>query len=93
MSLNNLDRGFSLHVTITIDPSNIDAFLSAFQPCYEAVVAEPDCTYFEVFHSLDEPGVFRFVENWTKSPEWFREVRYFASASHIAGCTSDTNIA
>jgi quinol monooxygenase YgiN len=68
------DRGFSLHVTITVDPSNIDAFLAAFRPCYEAVTAEPDCTYFEVFHSLDEPGVFRFVENWSKSPEWFREV-------------------
>lgn len=66
--------GFSLHVTITIDPSNISAFLAAFRPCYEAVVAEPDCTYFEVFHSLDDPGVFRFVENWSKDPKWFQEV-------------------
>lgn len=66
--------GFSLHVTITVDPANIAAFLAAFRPVYEAVVAEPDCTYFEVFHSIDEPGVFRFVENWSKDPQWFKEV-------------------
>ncbi|UKZ76910.1 hypothetical protein TrVFT333_004625 [Trichoderma virens FT-333] len=65
--------GFSLHVTITIDPANISAFLAAFRPVYKAVVAEPDCTYFEVFHSLEEPGVFRFVENWSKDPQWFKE--------------------
>jgi quinol monooxygenase YgiN len=70
------ERGLSLHVTITIDPSDIGRFLAAFKPCYESVVAEPDCTFFEVFHSLDEPGVFRFVENWTKSQEWFLEVSY-----------------
>lgn len=68
-------RGFSLHVNITIDPSNMDEFLAALKPCYEAVVAEPHCTYFEVFHSQDAPGAFRFVENWTESKEWFLEVR------------------
>jgi quinol monooxygenase YgiN len=86
MTSDNLNRGFSLHVTITVDPSNIDDFLAAFRPCYEAVVAEPDCTYFEVFHSLDEPGVFRFVENWRKSPEWFREVGNCDPALYISGC-------
>ncbi|OAQ60544.1 antibiotic biosynthesis monooxygenase domain-containing protein [Pochonia chlamydosporia 170] len=72
-SINLPERGFSLHVNITIDPSNVDAFLAAFRPVYEAVVAEPDCSFFEVFYSLDEPGVFRFVENWNKSREWFLE--------------------
>lgn len=78
-SINLPERGFSLHVNITIDPSNVDAFLAAFRPVYEAVVAEPDCSFFEVFYSLDEPGVFRFVENWNKSREWFLEVSSFLS--------------
>lgn len=78
------ERGFSLHVTITIDPSDVESFIAAFRPCYEAVVAEPDCRFFEVFYSLDEPGVFRFVENWTKSKEWFMEVSYCPSIQDIA---------
>lgn len=62
-------------MNITIDPSNIGAFLTALKPVYEALVSEPNCTYFEVFHSLEEPGAFRFVENWDQTKEWFLEVR------------------
>ena len=75
-SFQSQERGFSLHVTITVAPSHIDAFLAAFRPCYDAVTAEPECTYFEIFHSLEEPGMFRIVENWTQSPQWFQEVWY-----------------
>ncbi|KAK4059006.1 hypothetical protein Trihar35433_11267 [Trichoderma harzianum] len=67
--------GFSVHVTITIDPTNTSAFLTAFRRIYEIVAAEPECTYFEVFQSLEEPGVFRFVENWSKDVQWFKEVQ------------------
>ncbi|KAL7904766.1 hypothetical protein GGI35DRAFT_194646 [Trichoderma velutinum] len=67
--------GFSVHVTITIDPANTTAFLAAFRRIYEIVAAEPECTYFEVFQSLEEPGVFRFVENWSKDVQWFKEVQ------------------
>ena len=67
-------HGISLQVSITVAPENIDKFLAALKPCYDAVTAEPDCTFFEVFHDMDTPGHFRFVENWSKSKEWFLKV-------------------
>lgn len=73
-SPNYVFHGISVHVSITVAPSDIDAFLLALKPVYDAVTAEPECTYFEVFHSLEEPGAFRFVENWSRSKEWFIEV-------------------
>ena len=64
-------HGFSLHVDITIAPENVNKFFEAFRPTYELVTAEPECTYFELFHEADNPGHFRIVESWSKSKEWF----------------------
>ncbi|KAF2751192.1 hypothetical protein M011DRAFT_473700 [Sporormia fimetaria CBS 119925] len=63
-------KGISLHVEITVAPENVDKFLEALKPCYEAVIAEEKCTFFEVFHSAENPGVFKFVENWDATVEW-----------------------
>ena len=62
-------HGISLHVNITVAPENVDKFLAAFKTCFDAVTAEPECTFFEVFHDVDNPGDFRFVENWSKDKE------------------------
>ena len=64
-------HGVSLHVDITVAPENVDKFLGLLKPCFELVVAEPECTFFEVFHDTENPGRFRFVENWSKDKEWF----------------------
>ena len=68
-------NGTSLHVTVTVAPENIDKFLAAFKACFDAVTAEPECTYFEVFQDSDTPGRFKWVENWSKDKEWFFKVR------------------
>jgi quinol monooxygenase YgiN len=68
--------GFVLLVKIFIDPSNTDAFLKAFKPCYDAVIAEPECKFFEVAISTDVPGQFTFWEGWTIGKEEFMEVRF-----------------
>lgn len=62
-------HGISLHVNITVAPENVDKSLTAFKTCFDAVTAEPECTFFEVFHNADNPGNFRFVENWSKNKE------------------------
>lgn len=62
-----------LHVTIQIDPSNVEVFLKELRPVWAACCREPECLYFEVAHSPTEPGLFRFVEVWTKDKEWFLE--------------------
>lgn len=58
-----------------IDPGNIEAFLSALRPLWNAVCREKECLFFEVIHSPEEPGNFRFIEVWTKDPKWFFETQ------------------
>jgi hypothetical protein len=70
--------GISLHVKITVAPENVEKFLEALKPAYDAVVAEPECTFFQVLHNQDEPGVFKFVENWDADLEWIMNVRNFS---------------
>lgn len=56
--------GFSLHVTAYINPADVPRFFELYKPVYEAVIAEPECRFFEVYQSPDEPGTIRWVENW-----------------------------
>ncbi|CAI7625717.1 unnamed protein product [Penicillium pancosmium] len=63
--------GLSLHVTVHIDPANVPRFFELFKPVYEAVIAEPECRFFEVYQSPTDPGTVRWVENWAASTEWF----------------------
>lgn len=67
-------ESFSLHVRITIAPENVPAFLEALKPAYDAVIAEPNCTSFEVYQSPEEPGVIKFVEHWNATKEWMMTV-------------------
>ncbi len=74
-------HGISLHVSVTVAPENADKFLAAFKPCFDAVTAEPECTFFEVYRDADTPGRFMWVENWSKDKEWFFKVSVFFTAA------------
>ncbi|KAI1196502.1 hypothetical protein F5X97DRAFT_325333 [Nemania serpens] len=63
--------GMSLHVTVYIDPLNVIAFFDAFKPVFEKVTAEPECLFFEVYQDPEAPGTISWVENWSKSIDWF----------------------
>ncbi|KAL1868132.1 hypothetical protein Daus18300_006114 [Diaporthe australafricana] len=65
----------SVHVTITIDPSNNEAFLEALKPSFEAVKKEPLNASIEVFQDAMKPGAFRIVENWNASIEYMHDVQ------------------
>ncbi|KAH8602389.1 hypothetical protein B0O99DRAFT_499742 [Bisporella sp. PMI_857] len=54
----------SVHITITVAPENVDKFLEALRPTFEAVTREPLNTFFEVYHDPKKPGVFKLVEHW-----------------------------
>lgn len=69
----------SIHVTITIDPSNNEAFLEALKPTFEAVKKEPLNASIEVFQDAMKPGAFRIVENWNTSIDYMHDVRNFAT--------------
>ncbi|RFU27615.1 hypothetical protein B7463_g8743, partial [Scytalidium lignicola] len=57
------------------DPKDRDAFLHLFTPMYHTVAAEPECAYFITGEKIDEPGVFRWTEAWTKDYDWFMNVQ------------------
>ncbi|CAG8949538.1 hypothetical protein HYFRA_00007770 [Hymenoscyphus fraxineus] len=67
--------GLSLEVTVTIAPENVPKFFESFKPAYEAVIAEPECTFFEVFIDPDQPGVIHWVEGWKKDKMWLLGVQ------------------
>ncbi len=66
-------HGITFHVTYKIDPSNVDKFVSALRPAWEAIAKEPECIYFDVFRSASEPGTFRLVEVWNKDSTWIED--------------------
>ncbi|KAI1467860.1 uncharacterized protein F4812DRAFT_459144 [Daldinia caldariorum] len=66
-------KGFSLHVTVHIAPENVEKFLASFKPVFDVVTAEPECLFFEVYKSAEEPGKLSWVENWSKDVQWFLE--------------------
>src|SRR5688500_2050766 len=66
---------FSFHVKYQVAPENVENFLAALKPVYDLVTVEPNCIFFEVYRSAEEPGLFRFVENWNATMEWLMNVR------------------
>ncbi|KAF2676953.1 hypothetical protein K458DRAFT_424314 [Lentithecium fluviatile CBS 122367] len=66
----------SVHITLHIDPTKLDTFFEVVRTTYDAVTAEPENIFFEVYQSADKPGVFRFVEHWNASMEWMTNVCY-----------------
>lgn len=67
-------HGLSLHISVTVAPENVDKYLASFKTCFDAVVAEPECTFFELFANAETPGHFKWVENWSKDKEWLLKV-------------------
>ncbi|OCL10314.1 hypothetical protein AOQ84DRAFT_289535 [Glonium stellatum] len=65
----------SLHIKITVAPENGEKFLAALKPVFEKVVAEPECTYFEVFQNPETPGAFCLVQNWNCTKQEMIEVQ------------------
>jgi hypothetical protein len=82
------------HSTFPINPSpnpnththSHPTVLAALKPAYEAVIAEPENTFFEVFQNPANAGEFRFVEHWNASVEWFMNVRVEGWALGYGGC-------
>lgn len=66
--------GISFHLTFTVAPGNADEFLRRSRSIFDLVAAEPECEYFEVFQSPEQPGRFRVVEHWSRDKDWFMKV-------------------
>jgi quinol monooxygenase YgiN len=73
-AMSSEDIQVSLHVKITIAPENVDKFFEYMKPAYDAVCAEKECTYFEIYHNPNVPGELKWIENWTASMDWLMGV-------------------
>lgn len=78
----------SFHVTFHIDPSNVPAFFAALKPAYDAVTAEPECVFFEVYRSAETPGKIKFVENWDATLDWLKDVSFPLSLTSFVAYVS-----
>lgn len=63
----------TVFVTFHIRPAQIEEFKAAHRPVWAACAAEPQCLLFDVFQDPAKPGLFRFVEVWNESREWFEK--------------------
>ncbi|KAF9893978.1 hypothetical protein FE257_008949 [Aspergillus nanangensis] len=63
----------SLQITVCIAEENIPKFFEYFKPVYDKVIAEPACTFFELYQSQENPGEISWVENWSESQEWLMQ--------------------
>lgn len=71
------EQGVLLHITIFVETERAAEFFEHFKPVYDAVIAEPECTLFEVsIDSNTEPGItrIRFLEGWAASENWLMTV-------------------
>ena len=71
-----MGKQFALHVTIQVAPRDVEAFLEALRPCWAGCASEEENLFFDVFQDPKTPGLFRFVEVWSKDEKWFNEVQF-----------------
>lgn len=64
-------KSLTLFITLHVAPDNVEKLFEAHRPIWASVAAEPECLFFDVFRSMEEPGKVRFVEVWSKDRDWF----------------------
>ncbi|KAI1809096.1 hypothetical protein GGS20DRAFT_591054 [Poronia punctata] len=64
-------HGLSLHVSVSINATDLPTFFNAFTPVYKKVIAEPKCLFFELYQDPVNPGNITWVEDWAGNPDWF----------------------
>ncbi|OJJ07253.1 hypothetical protein ASPVEDRAFT_46604 [Aspergillus versicolor CBS 583.65] len=67
--------GISFHATVFIAEEDVDKFFEACRPVFDKIIAEPECTFFEIYQSPENSGEISWVENWSASVEWLMEVQ------------------
>ncbi|KAI1345088.1 hypothetical protein F5Y15DRAFT_410766 [Xylariaceae sp. FL0016] len=68
-------HSFPEGITVHVAPEDATRFLEAFKPVFDLVVAEPECLFFEVYRSAEEPGRISWVENWAADSQWLMDVQ------------------
>jgi quinol monooxygenase YgiN len=64
----------SIHVKVTVDPSNVKPFIAAFNRAKAVSIALPECLSSELYVNPNVPGQFKYVEDWHATLEWIMDV-------------------
>ena len=64
-----------LLVTVTIEPKDLNIYVTALKEIYHKSTAEPENFLYEVLWHENKPGVFTILEGWAKDIKWVEEVR------------------
>ncbi|KAF2026163.1 hypothetical protein EK21DRAFT_74805 [Setomelanomma holmii] len=60
----------SIHVTIRVAPADAPAFLAALKRAHTVVATLPEHVSFELYQHPNEPGTYKYIENWNASAAW-----------------------
>ena len=55
---------YTVHITLTTTPENVDKVVEAIKLVYEPIRKEPENVSFDLYQHEDEPGVLRIAETW-----------------------------
>ena len=69
-------KKLTLIATVSVEPSKVDAYLEALRPCWQGIIGEPECLFFDLWQDPAKPGTFKMIEVWSKDKEWFTNVRF-----------------
>lgn len=64
----------SIHVKVSVDPSNAAAFLADLKKAQSEVITYPENVSWDLYHNPEAPGEFKYIENWNASLEWVMAV-------------------
>jgi hypothetical protein len=64
----------SIHVKVTVAPSDATSFIAAFNRAKAAAIAIPQCISSELYTNPNMPGQFKYVEDWNATIEWVMAV-------------------
>lgn len=79
--------GFSLIITVTVQPDKYDEWLRLSWETFKLVTAETDCLSFEMFSVPGEPNKVKWVESWSKSLEAVMAVSFSSSPCSVVSDT------
>ncbi|KAK3332856.1 hypothetical protein B0T19DRAFT_416639 [Cercophora scortea] len=63
-------KGFTIFVTVSVEPENINTFFDAFKPVFDRATSLPECEFFEFYSTPEEPGTFSWIEDWNATREF-----------------------
>jgi len=76
-------HGIALFLKVFIAPENVARFFEYAKPIFDAVTAEPECQFFEIYQSPDDPGAISWVEHWYSIPSQSQLVFYLNSGKDL----------